>query len=78
MVGFDVANTAESTKHWSSNNVYKRFLTKDQFCSKIIKAALFAKDLMNMPTNLNHLRSKVDTTLIELGWVWGGLDQQGS
>jgi len=66
MVGFNVVNTAGSTKHWSSMNVYKTFLRKSQFCSKGEKVALLAKDLVNSPTDLNHLRPNVDAEFIEL------------
>jgi hypothetical protein len=45
MVGFNVVNTAGSTKHWSSKNIYKTFLTKNQFCSK-------GKKLLFLPRTL--------------------------
>ena len=66
MVGFDDVNTAGNTKHQSSKSVYKTFLTKNQFCSKGKKVALLAKDLVNLPTDLNHLRPNVDAAFIEL------------
>eukprot|EP00957_Ditylum_brightwellii_P178505 13597862-Ditylum_brightwellii.AAC.1 len=55
MVGFDIVNTARNTKHWSSKNIYKTFLTKNQFHSKGKKVALLVKDLVNLSTDLNHL-----------------------
>eukprot|EP00957_Ditylum_brightwellii_P017424 1312303-Ditylum_brightwellii.AAC.1 len=66
MVGFDVVNTAGSTKHRSSKNVYKAFLTKNKFRSKGKKVALLAKDLVNLPTVVNNLRPNVDAAFIEL------------